>query len=123
MNLKKLQEALTNNKIDLHKINAVQRIIIRTLQSKGLLKPVQFPTAPVSDLHRNKIKMYTDLGFLFGHLFYDQYAVLNTALWERKNFAGKNEYWKNTINTFLNPYLIDSTTIDNLINKSFPYES
>jgi hypothetical protein len=123
MNLQELQEALTNNRIDLHKINVVQRVIIHRLQNKELLKPVQFPMAPVAELTRNKIKMYTDLGFLFGHLFYNQYAVLNTDVWEYKNFAGKNEYWKNTINTFLNPYLEDSSSIDNLINKSFPHES
>ena len=114
MDLQELQNALNGNRIDLRQLNTVQRIIIDRLQKKGVLEtepletlqknqydtakkiakkknmtvdPIRTMTA--DKLNRNKVKMYSDLGFLFGQLLYDRKrlagAILNPGKYLREN--------------------------------------
>ena len=130
MDLQELQNALNGNRIDLRQLNTVQRIIIDRLQKKGVLETEPLETLQKSQydaakkiakkknmtvdpirtmtadkLNRNKVKMYSDLGFLFGQLLYDRKrlagAILNPGKYLREIEKITPNFSKGVLNKFV----------------------
>lgn len=95
MNIKELESLLQSNRIDLRNLNAQQKVFIDTLQKKGVIdvpplgvmenkqneaakvvaaekRMMADPIAEMTSdtVNRDKVQMYTDIGFLTASLFF-----------------------------------------------------
>ena len=131
MDLKKLENLLQGNRIDLRTLNSQQKIFIDEAQKSGAIdtKPLQvmldeqeaaaekvakektFFADPIKAMtsdtvNRDKVAMYTDLGFLTAQLLWDRKRLAGAIL-NPKKFIGDIAKIKST---FKNPILNKTVT-------------
>ena len=112
MDIKKLEKLLQGNRIDLRMLNKQQKIFIDEMQKSGRLdiRPLDLMIAeqehaaekvakeknkftdPIRDmtsdlLNREKVAMYTDIGFLMGTLLWDRKRLMGAILNPKKYIA------------------------------------
>ena len=131
MDIKELESLLQSNRIDLRNLNAQQKVFIDTLQKKGVIdvpplgvmenkqneaaKVVaaekRMMADPISEMtsdqvNRDKVQMYTDIGFLTASLFMDRKRLAGAILNPKKFIASLNK----VKSTFKNPLLNKTVT-------------
>ena len=131
MDIQELESLLQSNRIDLRRLNAQQKVFIDTLQKKGVIdvpplnvmenkqneaakieaKRLQRVADPIQDitsdnLNRDKVGMYTDIGFMFASLLADRKRLAG-ALLNPQKYIGELSKIKST---FKNPTLNKVTT-------------
>tara|TARA_E500000305_G_scaffold9170_2_gene6325 strand:+ start:4422 stop:7331 length:2910 start_codon:yes stop_codon:yes gene_type:complete len=131
MDIKELESLLQSNRIDLRNLNPQQKVFIDTLQKKGVIdvpplgvmenkqneaaKVVaaekRMMADPISEMtsdqvNRDKVQMYTDIGFLTASLFMDRKRLAGAILNPKKFIADLNK----VKSTFKNPLLNKTVT-------------